>query len=148
MARLNVVMWNSGGLRAAAGTTDHKMAFFDKEFFQADFSIAAFLETHHKNEDDFPDLINEYIVIHHNVHTPTPPDHTHSGIIVFVDLQYEILHIDISIPGRMLNVRLVHRATQHAYNLAVYYARQIKQLKGSNGRHCHQVLASTRRLPQ
>ena len=28
----------------------------------------------------------------------------------------------------MLNVRLVLRVTQHAYNLTVYYARQIKQL--------------------
>ena len=44
MAELKVVMWNSGGLRAAAGSTDHKLTFFDKEFPQADFSIAAFLE--------------------------------------------------------------------------------------------------------
>ena len=117
MAGLKVVMWNSGGLRAAADSTDHKMAFFDKEFPQADFSIAAFLETHHKNEDDFPDLLNKYIVTHHCVHTPTPPDHTHSGIIVLVHRQYEILHTDIPIPGRMLHVRLVHRATQHAYTV-------------------------------
>ena len=122
-SEMAVVMWNSGGLRAAAGSTDHKMAFFDKEFPQADFAIVAFLETHHKNEDDFPDLIT-----HHCVQTSTPPDHTHSGIIVLVHRQYEILHTDIPIPGRMLTVRLVHRATQHAYNLTVYYARQVKQL--------------------
>ena len=76
MAGVKVVMWNSGGLRAAAGSTGHKLASFDKEIRQADFSIAAFLETHHKNEDDFPDLINEYIVTHHYVHTPTPQPHT------------------------------------------------------------------------
>ena len=95
MAGLKVVMCNSGGLRAAAGSTDHKLAYFDKEFPQADFSIAAFLEAHHKNEDDFPDLIHGYSVTHHYVHTPTPPDHTHSGIIVLVDRQYDILHTDI-----------------------------------------------------
>ena len=63
MTGLNVVMWNSGGLRAAAPSTAQKMAFFDKEFPEANFSVAAFLETHHKNEDDFPDLINEYCTV-------------------------------------------------------------------------------------
>ena len=68
------------------------------------------------------------ILSHHFVNTSTPPDHTHSGIIVLVNQQYEILHTDIPIPGRMLHVRLVQHATQHTYNLAVYYARQVKQL--------------------
>ena len=59
MAGLHVAMWDSGGLRAAAPSTAQKMEFFDKEFPEANFSVAAFLETHHKNADDFPDLINE-----------------------------------------------------------------------------------------
>ena len=32
MAGLKVVMWNSGGLRVAAHSTEQKVAFFDKEF--------------------------------------------------------------------------------------------------------------------
>ena len=56
MAGPKVVMWNSGGLRAGAHSTEQKMAFFDKEFPEANFSVTAFLETH-KSEDDFPDLI-------------------------------------------------------------------------------------------
>ena len=58
MAGLKVVMWNSGGLRAAAHSAAQKLDFFDKEFPEANFSVAAFLETHHKYEGDFPDLIN------------------------------------------------------------------------------------------
>ena len=129
MSGLKVVMWNSGGLWASADSTDQKMAFFEKEYPQANFSVAAFLETHHKDEDDFPDLINEYMVTHHCIHTPTPPDHTHSGIIVLVNKQYDILQSEIKIPGRLLNLHLPHNATKHAYNLMVYYARQVKQLR-------------------
>ena len=56
MAGLNVVIWNCGGLRAAANSKAQKMDFFVKEFPKANFSVASFLETHDKNEDDFPRL--------------------------------------------------------------------------------------------
>ena len=112
-------MWNSGGLWASAETMNQKMAFFDKEYPQANFTVTAFLETHHKDEDDFPDLINEYMVTHHCRHTPTPPDHTHSGIIVLVNKQYDILQTVIKIPGGMLNLHLQHNGTKHTYNLTV-----------------------------
>ena len=75
MAGLHVVMWNSGGLRAAALSTAQKLGFFDKEFPEANFSVAAFLETSHKDEDDFPDLINEYRT------TITSLTHLHPRII-------------------------------------------------------------------
>ena len=128
MAGLHVAMWNSGGLRAATPSTAQKMEFFDKEFPEANFSVAAFLETHHKNEDDFPDLSNEYCTRHHCIHAPTPPDNTHSGIILLVNKQYDVLHSEIKMPGRMLNVGLVHTVTKHAYNLTVYYAPQVKKI--------------------
>ena len=105
------------------------MAIFDKEYPQANFSVAAFLETYHKDEDDFPDLINEYMVTHHCSHTPTPLDHTQSGIIVLVNKQYDILQSVIKIPGRLLNLHLRHNATKHTYNLTVYYAGQFKELR-------------------
>ena len=105
-----------------------KWLFFDKEFPEANFSVAAFLETHHKNEDDFPDLINEYCTHHHCIHAPTPPDNKHSGIILLVNKQYDVLHSEIKMPGRMLNVRLAHTVTKHAYDLTVYYAPQVKNI--------------------
>ena len=128
MAGLSVVMWNSGGLRAAAPSTDQKMAFFDKEFPDANVSVAAFLETHHKSEDDFPDLINEYIITHHCIHAPTPLHPKHSGIIIQVNKQYDVLHSKIEIPDRMINLKLAHNATKHEYNLTVYYAPQVKAI--------------------
>ena len=128
MAGLKVVMWNSGGLRAAAHSTEQKMAFFDKEFPGANFSVAAFLETHHKSEDDFPDLIKEYMVNHHCIHAPTPLHHKHSGIIILVNKQYDVLHSQIEMPGRMLNLKLVHKVSKHEYNLTVYYAPQVKTI--------------------
>ena len=54
---------------------------------------------------------------------------THSGIIVLVNKQYDILQSVIKIPGRLLNLHLRHNATKHTYNLTVYYARQVKQLR-------------------
>ena len=66
-----------------------KKAFFAKEFPEANFSVAAFLETHHKNEDDFPDVINEYCTHHHCIHAPTPPDNKHNDIILLVNKQYD-----------------------------------------------------------
>ena len=74
--------------------------------FPRQISVAAFLATHHKDEDDFPDLINEYRTHHHCIHTPTPPDNKHSGIILLVNKQYDVLHSEIKMPGRMVNVRL------------------------------------------
>ena len=100
MAMLNVVMWNCGGLWATTPSTPQKMGFFDKEFPEANFSVTVFLETHHKNEDDFPDLIREYIITHHCIHTPTPHDHKHSGIIILISKNYDILHSEIKMPGQ------------------------------------------------
>ena len=127
MAGLNVVMWNSGGLRAAANSTAQKMDFFD-EFPEANFSVAAFLETHHKYEDDFPNLLNEYRTHHHCIHAPTPTDNKHSGIILLVNKQYDVLHSEIKMPYRMVKCTFGASVTKHAYNLSVYYAAQVKHL--------------------
>ena len=52
-----VILWNSAGLRASTDSTAAKFAFFDSQFSNAKFSIAAFVETHHKDDQDFtPDL--------------------------------------------------------------------------------------------
>ena len=85
------------------------MGFFDKEFPEANFSVAAFLETHYKNEDDFPDLIRESIITHHYIHTPTPHDHKHNGIIIFKNKKYDILHSEIKMPGRMVNLQNMNK---------------------------------------
>ena len=128
MAGLKVVVWNSGGICASAISTPGKTGFFDKEFPEAGFSVAAFVETHHKTEADFPDLIREYAFSNHLLHTPTPPGYTHGGIIVLVNKQYDILQSTIVDPGRFLNVRIAHTVTKREYNLSVYYGYRLASL--------------------
>ena len=45
MAGLKIVWWNSCGLCASTPSTPRKTGFFDKEFPNANFSVAAFVET-------------------------------------------------------------------------------------------------------
>ena len=125
MASLKVVMWNSGAFGPPLIPRTRKWPFLTKNTHKRTFQLQPFWK-HHKDEDDFPDLINEYMGTHHCRHIPTPPDHTHSGIIVLVDKQYDILQSVIKIPGRLLNLHLRHKATTHTYNLTVYYVRQVK----------------------
>ena len=121
MASPKVICWNSSGLRASAKSTPVKIAFFDKEFPKGNFAIAAFVETHHKNEDDFPDEIKEYLVTHHLLHTPTPPGQTQSGIIVLINKEYEIKDNKDIIPGRLMNIKIVHVSTRKDHNLSFFY---------------------------
>ena len=71
MAFPKVTCWNSAGIRAGANSTPKKIVFFDKEFPQANFAIAAFLETHHKNDEDIPDYFHSLQNTQHIIHTPT-----------------------------------------------------------------------------
>ena len=128
MAGLKIVLWNSGGLCAAIPSTPLKMGFFDKEFPNANFTVAAFVETHHKTENDFPDLIQEYALYNHAIHSPRTPEQTHTGIIVLISEAYDILQSKIIIPGRLINVIFRHNLTKHEYNLSVILRVSIGQL--------------------
>ena len=113
-----VVCWNSAGIKASANSTSKKIAFFDKEFPEGKFAIAAFIETHHKSEDDFPEEFKEYKVTHHLLHTPTHNE-THGGIILFINKEYEIISQNEVIPGRLLNVKF--NKNKKEYNLSLFY---------------------------
>ena len=86
-----MICWNSAGLRASTVTTQEKMGFFNSQFPNGDFALAAFIETHHKTEEEIPDTIKEYKVTHHLIHTPTGAGQTHKGIIVLLNKCYDIL---------------------------------------------------------
>ena len=113
MAECKVIMWNSSGIRASTVSTPAKMAFFDKENPNAKYTIAAFVETHHRNKEEFPDYVVQQTEHFHIIHTPTPPTHTHSGIIVLVSKEYDIPHQNIIIPGRLVNIRISHKITKY-----------------------------------
>ena len=68
--------------------------------------------------NDFHNLIKEYIINHRRIDAPyTSRTRTHSGIIILIDKQYGVLHSEIKIPGRMINLQLLHNVTTHEYNL-------------------------------
>ena len=121
MTGLKVILWNCGGLCASTVSTPFKMGFFDKEFTSSNFHVAAFVETHHKGEKDFPALLHQYALHYHLSHTPTPPGYTHGGVIVFVDKSYDIVSSAVVIPGRLLHLIIRHSVTAHEYNLSVFY---------------------------
>ena len=128
MAECKVTMWNSSGIRAGTASTPAKMALFDNENPKADYTIAAFVETHHRNTDDFPEYITEHAEHFNIVHTPTPPTHTHSGIIIMISKAYDIIQQNTVIPGRLINVHISHKTTKHEYNLSVYYGTHLEHL--------------------
>ena len=83
MTAHKVICWNSAGIRASAGSTADKMLFFQNQFPRGDFSIAAFIETHHKNREDLPEDLIHFEISHHLIHTPTHNE-THAGIVVLL----------------------------------------------------------------
>ena len=96
-----------------------KIAFFEKEFPEANFNIAAFLETHHKDTEDFPVVFKEFEKTHYLVHTPTASG-THGGIVIFISRKNYILDRREMIPGRLLNVKFVYKASSETFNLSVF----------------------------
>lgn len=116
-----VLLWNSAGLRASAGSTPAKFSFFDSQFQNANFSIAAFVETHHKDDQDFSRDLGQYQQTHNILHSPVKNE-THSGIIILVSKDYEILTQSEPLPGRLFNVKL--KKLEKFLNLTVFYGPQ------------------------
>ena len=54
MAETKMTIWNSAGIRASTATTPANITFFDKENPHANYTIAALVETHHRDKNDFP----------------------------------------------------------------------------------------------
>ena len=124
MNDLKIVLWNSGGLRAEANSTALKMAFFDKEYKHTNFDIAAFVETHHKDTDKFPQEISDYFSHYHVLHTHTTKTHKYAGIIVLISKRFQITQSTTLIPGRLLNIKIQHTATKTDYNISTIYGIQ------------------------
>ena len=131
MANTKIVQWNCNGLRAAAESSTKKLQFFDKEYPNANFTIAVFLETHHREEDDFPEQLNEYQVTHHLIHAPAPPDHPFRGIIVLVSKAFDIMQWKVKIPGRLLNINIKGKEEGKEFNLSAFYGPVQRDIKSA-----------------
>ena len=128
MADTKFLMWNSSGIRAGTDTTPAESAFFDQQNPNADYTFAAFVETHHRDEKDLPLYFTIRKPNFHILHSPTPPTHTHSGIILLISKEYEVIKQSIVIQGRLVNVHISHKVTKHTYNISVYYGTHLEHL--------------------
>ncbi len=126
MTVLKVSCWNSAGIRASANSTASKMLFFQTQFPKNDFSIAAFIETHHKDKDDLPEDLLHLETSHHLIHTPTQHE-THAGIVALLSRQFDIKSQKEVIPGRLLNIKFLFEKTE--YNLSIFYGPRWREMK-------------------
>ena len=123
-----VICWNSAGIRASCKTTPAKIAYFDNKFPNANFAIAAFIETHHKNEDDFPEQLKLYKTTHNIIHSPTHTNETHGGIIIIISKEYDITKKQMIIPGRFINITVKQKSSKIELNLSVFYGPQWRHM--------------------
>ena len=121
MVLSKVISWNCNGLRANVASSISKLSFFDKEYPNGNFAVAIFLESHHRDENDFPDLLKEFQVTHHLLHTPTPPNHPHRGIIALISKGFDILSSKEQIPGRLLNFKIKEKVGGTEFNISAFY---------------------------
>ena len=121
MSAHKIVLWNCAGLRAGTSSTNSKFEFFDSQFTNAGFSIAAFVETHHKDDSDFSQDLGRFGQTHNILHSPVKNE-THSGIIVLVSKSFEILQHEETMPGRLLHIKLKNQ--EETINLSVFYGPQ------------------------
>lgn len=119
-------MWNSAGFRASTGSTSAKFSFLDKQYPNANFAIAALVETHHKNNLDYSQDLGQYHQTHHILHSAVQNE-THSGVIVIVRKDFEIVRQSEVIPGRLLNIKLKKLNT--TLSLSVFYGPQWAKMK-------------------
>ena len=101
MGNHTITLWNSAGLRASAFSTPAKFNFFDSQFPNAKFSIAAFVETHHKDAIDYAHDFGQYQQTHEILHSPVHNE-THSGVIILISKDYEIISRSEAYTGQTL----------------------------------------------
>ena len=121
-----VILWNSAGIRAGTESTSSKFNFFDSQFPNAHFAIAAFVETHHKDSQDFSQDFGQCQHTHHILDSPATNE-THSGILLLISKDFEISQVLEPIPGRIFNLRL--KKLDQTLNLSVFYGPQWGKMK-------------------
>ena len=119
MATFKVVAWNCGVLRDTA-VSQNKAFFFEMDY-KNDFDAAFFVETHHKDDTDFPKQILRFEKTHHIIHSPVGLNETHAGIIGLISHDYEILEQKELVRGRILNVKIHRKSDKRKRSLTAVY---------------------------
>ena len=120
------VMWNCAGLRGTTASTDEKFAFFDSQFPNGSFSVAAIIETHHKDAGDFSQDLGRYKQTHHLFHSPVENE-TPSGVIVLICKSFQIIQQSEPLPGRLMNFQM--KKSDEILDLSAFYGPQWGKLK-------------------
>ena len=121
MASFKVVMWNCAGLRRATPTTQGKVDYCDSSFYNKQPSLIIFLESHHQDEDELPPIFHYYTQHYNLIHTPATKADTHTGIVVLLHKNYDILHQQTIIDGRLIQIRCTNDVTGQIYNFSILY---------------------------
>ena len=120
------VVWNSAGFRAGAASTSDKFSFLDSQFPGGAFGVAAILETHHKDDQDYARELGRYGRTHHIFHSPVRLE-THSGVIVLINKEFEVVQHSDPVPGRLMGFRV--RKSGEILNFSVFYGPQWGKLR-------------------
>ena len=119
-------MWNCAGFRASATSTSSKFSFLSSQLSTTNFAIAAIIESHHKDSQDFCQDLGQYDQTHTIINSPVLNE-THAGIILLINKNFEIISQSEVIPGRLLNAQLKH--SNSTINLTVFYGHQWAKMK-------------------
>ena len=128
MAELKVAFWNCAGLRADTSSTAQKLMYFSSQYADNTLDIIAFLETHHKDDSEIPLQLQALSHNYSVIHTPTPPHHTHSGIMVFITKKYNVIRQQEVIAGRLLNVQIKDPDYPTEFNISFFYGPQTRSM--------------------
>ena len=120
MADFKCLVWNCTGLRDSTATSQNKALYFEKEH-KNDFTVAFFIETHHKSENEISKEILRYQGTHHIVHTAASNKEPYSGIIGLVMKDYDIIEQNELIKGRILNLKIEHSSSKEKHNISAVY---------------------------
>ena len=124
-AAQRIVLWNSAGFRAGTSSTSSKFSFLDSPFLNASFSIAALVETYHKDGRYFSSDLCQFQKTHNIIHSLVGKE-TQSGIIVLISRDFEIIDETETIPGRLFNVKL--KRANKTLNLSIFHGPQWAKL--------------------
>ena len=112
MATLSINCWNCQGLGALGPNTQMKMDFLETHFSSRPFDILGLVETRHSADDDLPNLIHEYSLTHHIVHTHMHASDTCGGILVVMSKLFK-------------NLCSLAWPYYHSYSSTLYYPNRV-----------------------
>ena len=128
MSRIAGALWNCGGLRVPATSTNLKADFIEKEVDRLNLSLVVLVETHLKQTDTLHPLFQQLSSRFQIINEPTPPSETHAGILILVHNELNILKTQILQQGRIVCIEIMRCVTKEKYKIIAVYGQQNQKL--------------------